>query len=238
MRVPARAVAAICLAVLALLTIGAVVLSVEVHPSGLSSKLRSAVSNTVSARSFTLQIIYRCAAGPSVPAAQRGALNGAEEAVTYRAPDALQIVFPGVKGQQQIELAIGSKVYVSYDSGAHWSSQQAPAGTDVEAAKVKHLLKPLQVAAGATGLSRSGNRISGTLLGPAFLTDVGVRHSGVSPHIRGIMEASFSPGHLQLLRVRFAWPQQVVVVLYRLTAVGKAPPIVAPAPVSVTPADG
>lgn len=238
MRVPGRAVAAVCLVVLILLAAGAAIESALVHPASLSARLRTDISDTVSASSFTLQIVYESQPGPKAPASQRAALASTEEAVvTYRAPDRLQIVYPGVSGHQEIELAIGSHVYVSYDSGAHWTGGKAQvAGTDVGAVNARHILKPLRDAARASDLSATGDQLSGLLAGKAFLADSGLSSQGIRPGSTGLLQATVAHGRLQALGVRFADPERTVAMLYRITAVGSAPPVVAPDPASVTPA--
>jgi hypothetical protein len=238
MRVPGRAVAAVCLLILIVLAAGAAIESALVHPASLSARLRTDISNTVSAPSFTLQIVYESQPGPKAPAAQRTSLASSGEAVvTYRAPDRLQIVAPGVPGRQQIELFIGPHVYVSYDSGAHWSEGKAQvAGTDVGAVNARHILQPLRDAARATDLTASGDLLSGLLVGTDFVTDSGLSSQGIAPSSVGQLQATVSHGRLQALGVRFSNPERTVAMLYRITAVGSAPPVVAPDPASITPA--
>ena len=238
MRVPGRAVAAVCLLILIVLAAGAAIESALVHPTNLSARLRSDISDTVSAPGFTLQIVYESQPGPKAPAAQRAALASSGEAVvTYRAPDRLQIVAEGVPGHQEIELFIGSHVYVSYDSGAHWSEGRAQvAGTNVGAVNARHILQPLRDAAQASDLTASGDQLSGLLAGTAFVIDSGLSSEGIAPSSVGQLQATVSHGRLQALGVRFNDPERTVAMLYRITAVGSAPPVVAPDPASITPA--
>lgn len=144
-----RAAPHFLLALLTVLSVGAILFSLTQAPPVARSQLRAAAANTAGLSSFRLA--YTETLAPlSAPAS--GPPRRSEAVVIYQAPDRVQDT---VLGQSITGLVIGPRHYRRVGSGAWQYLGQSVSASGAQVAE--ELVLPLQIVAGATGVTGRGS---------------------------------------------------------------------------------
>lgn len=149
MQTPTRPGPHLTLALLTVLSIGAILYSLATAPANAERQLRTAAGNTQGAASFVSTFTY---AVETTSGSQRS------ETVryVYQAPDKVEESGTNSSGQKVTLLVIGSSRYVQQGSG-RWVELRAPAGASYGAQAASGLQIPIAQAASATNVTRKGD---------------------------------------------------------------------------------
>jgi len=222
-----RLLSQVPLGVLTLLVVGGIVLSLATAPPDAPLQLRAAAEATVVAPGFELQD-----ANSVTPPAGTGAAARVEVIdVLYEAPDRVFETGPGPNGQTVSVLVAGDRHFSR--TGTGW--EELPPSPGIGAEAVQTVLSPLQAAAGATQVTRSGDvyrfvppdldRFVATLLGtsPTALSSL---------RLTATVQGEFVT-RVQVVGVLHGERLEVMVALARI---GSAPPVTLPPTSQVAPA--
>jgi hypothetical protein len=144
-----RAAPHFLLALLTLLSVGAILFSLTQAPPVARTQLRTAASNTAGLSSFRLAFTETLA---PLRAPVSSAPRRSEAIVIYQAPDRVQDT---VVGQSITGLVIGPRHYRRAGKGAWQYLGQSVSASGAQVAQ--ELVLPLQLVAGATGVTRKGS---------------------------------------------------------------------------------
>ena len=219
-----RGLAHILVAMLTLLTLGAIALSLWSAPPVDEQQLHIAASATMAASGFILTDTNSVTSIAPAPAGGPKQLpRTAVVHVLYGAPDAVEESEPGPSGQTISVIVIGARRFRS--SGAQWTELPASPGLGVQAAST--ILSPLKAAAGASAVTRHGDVYSFVPVNvEQFITTVlGVSPSRLSsPRLTAVVHGDYLTDE----RITAVLGQQRLGVDLVFSAIGSAPPVTAP----------
>jgi uncharacterized membrane protein len=231
-----RGLANILVGVLAILTLGAIALSLSMAPPVAEQQLNIAAKATMMASGFVLTDTNSVTALSPAPAAAPGQILRTEVVhILYGAPDAVEEAEAGAGtgGQSVSVIVIGDRRYRR--TGAQWTKLPVSPGLGTQA--VNTILSPLKEAAAATVVTRHGGVYTFVPRNiDQFITTVlGANPSQLSsPRLTAVVRGDFLADEL----ITAVLNRQRLGVDLVFSAIGSAPPVVAPPASSPAPPAG
>jgi hypothetical protein len=230
---PERALPHTLVAVLTLLTLGAIVLSLWSAPPIDVERLRLAADATRSASGFVLtDTVTVISLVPGIPAGEQAGLSGRDVLhVVYQAPDRVEEAHVDATGVLVRLLIVGSSSF--QNRGAGWTRLPARPSQGAEAARA--VLDPLQAPASSTYVVSRGGMFQFV---PADLDRFVFRYLGA--HVATLSSLSVSAvvrgDYLTGERLTAVREDRRITVDLAFTAIGSAPAVLAPPASEVVPA--
>jgi hypothetical protein len=218
-----RAAPHFLLALLTLLSVGAILFSLTKAPPVAQTQLREAAANTAAASSFRLAYI-ESAAALSAPAAKPASRS--EAVVVYQAPDRVEDT---VAGRQTVTgLVIGFRHYRRVGSGPwqYLGTTASASGTQV----ADDIVLPLELVGEATGVEKDGSGIYSFTPGNSrqlLITVFGAQLTSIAPTSVSY-KATVAGEYLSVLQISLANSSQRVTADLVFGDVGRAPALEAP----------
>lgn len=216
---PGRLAASVCLAVVALLAVGALVLSIVTAPASAQTRLRGAAATTATASGFELELSY----GQRVSGVDRLARAAA---IDYRAPDRVAISQTPAYGGE-VQVAIGTRAWVSSNQGKSWQPVgAAEPGSSIGANTAAQLLSVPVAIERVTGVTGGGDHLSFTTTDPGLLEALGDQGGKLAAgeHVRvNVVLAGDVLGSVNVVVSRTHHPPGLA--RFRFSHVGDSPPV-------------
>lgn len=227
-----RAAPHFLLGLLTVLSVGAILFSLEKAPPNAQTQLREAAANTVSAASFVLTDVETVSAS-GAPAGR--APQQVQAVLVYQSPDRVRETVTG-GGQNQTALVLGAARYRRLASGKWLSLGSAGSGaSSAGALAAADILFPFQAMAGATEVTKGPAGTFGFTPSQErllLLRLVGSQLAGTSQ--AATWQATVSGENVSAIRLTLFGAGQEVTVELAVSGVDRAPVLEAPPADEVT----